>query len=334
MNGRVRIACCYLALALGACRQTVVFDRNGDGGPSNAANFCLEGRKVNVRVDPRKTEVIVALDRSASMSAPFGATSISEVEAALEALGAAAERYQTLVQFGFVEFPGTRFGCTDTQGCCSGEVDGFFGDPVSFVSEARRCDFPMPGCVSSFERPTKAALDTCKEAYVQRGATNHSQYVLLVTDGEPTTCSGGSSGCTASTTAGNLRAIDVKTLVVVLGNVPEHDCLRNIALSGDADTGRDPFYYSATSPETLKTAIMTIIGSAARDACQLEVKDPIDDPNHVALFWSDALVARGNPQGWEFDKNQSWITLRGAACDALLEGPRSELVVYECQSPR
>jgi len=137
------------------------------------------------------------------------------------------------------------------------------------VSEARRCDFPMPGCVSSFERPTKAALDTCKEAYVQRGATNHSQYVLLVTDGEPTTCSGGSSGCTASTTAGNLRAIDVKTLVVVLGNVPEHDCLRNIALSGDADTGRDPFYYSATSPETLKTAIMTIIGSAARDACHV-----------------------------------------------------------------
>lgn len=334
MNARHRIACCLLALTLGTCRQTVVFDRDGDGGPGNPANFCLDGKRVTVRVTPRTPEIIVALDRSASMSAPFGATSISEVEAALVALGAAAERYQTLVQFGFLEFPGTRFGCTDTQGCCSGEVGGFFSDPVSFMSESRRCDYARPGCVNnSFERPTTVALDTCRDEYADRGFTNHSRYVLLVTDGEPTTCSGGNNGCPAATTASNLRAADIKTLVVVLGDVAEHDCLRNIALTGDADTGRDPFYYSATSPDTLRDTILNIIGSAARDACQLEVRDPIYNPDQVGLFWSNVALARG-PQGWDIDKDRSWITLRGAACEDFLEGPAGELDVYECQAPR
>ncbi len=181
MNARHRIACCLLALALGACRQTVVFDRDGDGGPGNLSNFCLDGKRVTVRVTPRTPEIIVALDRSASMSAPFGATSISEVEAALVALGAAAERYQTLVLFGFVEFPGTRFGCTDTQGCCSGPVRGFFGDPLSLVSEARSCDFPMPGCVTSEERPTDGGTERVL-GRVRRPRTDQPQPIRLAGD--------------------------------------------------------------------------------------------------------------------------------------------------------
>ncbi len=119
----------------------------------------------------------------------------------------------------------------------------------------------------------------------------------------------------------------------MLGNVPQNYCLRNIALSGDADIGRDPFYYSATSPDTLRDTILNIIGSAARDACQLEVRDPIDNPEQVGLFWSNVALARG-AQGWDIDKDRSWITLRGAACEALLEGPAGELDVYECQDPR
>jgi hypothetical protein len=333
MNGMHLVACCCLALALAGCRQTVVFDRGDGGQPADLSNFCLDGRRVRVHVEPRIPEVIVALDRSSGMLAPFGTTSTSQVEAALTTLTAAAFRYENLVWLGFVGFPGESDSCPiDAQECCGGQAFGFFGDPELFVMEARRCDISTrPGCVSSDQRPTSAVLNACREAYVKRGPTNHTQYVMLMTNGQPT-CTGG--GCQAATTASNLRGADIKTIVVVLGNVSEHDCLSTIALSGDADIGRDPFYYSAMSPDTLTTTVLTILGSVAHDACQLDVYDTIDDPDHVGVFWNNDGLPKGGLQGWDLDKNHARITLQGAACEEFLAGPLGELDVYECQDLR
>jgi hypothetical protein len=184
--------------------------------------------------------------------------------------------------------------------------------------------------VPSEQRPTSAALNVCREAYAKRGPTNHTQYVLLMTNGQPT-CTG--SGCQAATTASNLRAADIKTIVVILGTISEHDCLSTIAITGGADIGRDPFYYSATSPDTLTATVLNILGSVAHDACQLDVYDTINDPDQVGVFWNNDGLPKGGLQGWDLDKNHYRITLQGEACERLLEGPVGELDVYECQEP-
>jgi hypothetical protein len=328
MTGTHRIACLAVALVIAACRQTVVFERQ-DGGAGSIADFCLDGDRDSLHYSVRTPQVIVALDRSMAMNAPFGTT--TQVAAAVSALGVAAERYQSFVQFGYIEFPGVSVFCQDSQGCCPGDFQGFYGDPASLLSRARRCDRPGdPGCISSYERPTAAALAACRQEYVDRGPTDRGQYVLLVTDGEPT-CTGGGEGCAAATMVGNLRNLFIKTFVVALGNIGYDPCLRTMALSGDVHTGTPPFYYSATSPDTLTTTLSDIVGDVASDACHLEIRDGFESQEQVALFVDNVELARGGPDGWEFDdKNWPWITLRGAACRSLIEGPEGSLDVLHC----
>jgi len=333
MTGRHRIAACCLALALGACRQTVVFDRADGSLPDDLADYCLDGDRDVLQYTQRPPNVIVALDRSSSMNAPFGA--VTEIKAALATLDDVSARYQTSVRFGFVEFPGvvsTAY-CSDDYRCCAGRVTPPFSDYQAFQFAAHNCDQPSFACATtSDERPTAEALRACFDAYAQAGSPKGNRYVLLVTDGAPT-CGG--SGCPAQTMVGNLRDANVMTFVVVLGNVANNACLRDMALAGGADTKTSPFYHSAISPETLSATVSKIVGTIAEDACTLELWDPVTDPDQISLFLDTARIARGGPNGWDFaDKDRSWITLQGAACEQLHAASAGALDVYRCSVHR
>jgi hypothetical protein len=338
MNGRHLIACCCLALApaLGACRQTVVFDRGGGGGsPGDIANFCTGGDVDPVEYGQRTPELVVALDRSWWMSANrFGVGNMSHLEAALASLDLASERFEYLVRLGFIDFPGTGSGCLEQYGCCAGEWFGFFfADARSFQLKARHCEASgSPQCIESEERPTAAALNACRAEFELRGPTNRSRYVLLVTNGEPT-CSG-ALGCAAGTAVTSLRSAMVTTFVVVVGTVGYDSCLRNMATSGDPSRLTPPFYRSATSPEALTSTISSIVEQVARDACQLDLRVPIDNPEQLGLFQDGDGIPKGGADGWTFDdKSHEGIKLQGASCRAFLESP-SALDIRRCTERR
>jgi hypothetical protein len=333
MNGTYRIACCCLALALGACRQTVVFDRTGGGGDPE---FCIEGEERELSYTPRSPSVMVALDRSVSMTGAFSPTAATaKLTAALTALDDVSLQYRRSVRFGFVAFPGAGFICSDmTNTCCAGQATRPFADRDSFFYAAHACDGPMPGCISTDQRPTAAALNACRETYAMVGGSNGSRYVLLLTDGEPTCGNGG--GCDAAFDRLTRLSNDgVSTFVVVLGNVAESECLSQMALLGNTDSAEPPFYHPATSPDALTAKVADIVGSIATGACQLELNDPVDDTNQVGLFLDNKGVARGGPDGWDFDDNRrDRITLRGAACQKFLASAANALDVRRCVVPR
>ena len=336
MNGRHRIACCCLALALAACRQTVVFERVDGSLPDDFAHYCVDGDRDVLQYMLRPPNVIVALDRSSSMNAPFGAT--TEVRAALTALDDVSLRYQTSVRFGYVEFPGVSStpSCSDVYGCCAGRIWPPFNDYMAFQYTAHTCDKPSFECVtSSEERPTAEALRACFDAYRQPGTSAGNRYVLLITDDAPTCGGGVGSGCSAATMVMNLRDASVRTYVVVLGGVTNNDCLKAMAFAGGTETGASPYYYSAVSPEMLSTTISKIAGTIAKDVCRLELWDPVADPDQVALFLGTSRLKRGGPDGWDFDdKNGEWVTLQGAACEQLVAAPAGTLDVYHCAEHR
>jgi hypothetical protein len=326
MNGRHLIACCclVLALALGGCRQTVVF--NPGGTPNDLAKLCVDGLPANVPYELRSPSVIVALDRSSGMNAPLG--SMTAVSASLIALNEAALHYQTSVRFGFVEFPRVSFGCSDSYGCCAGQVT-IPADYESFKFAANFCDSPTSGCIPSETRPTAAALNACLNAYNGIDPHNRNRYVLLVTNGDPD-CAGGGFCSSATSAIGNLRRAikeEVKTIVVVPGDVIDDQCLQDMALAG----GASPNYHWATTPAMLTDVVVGIVRSVATEACRLELGDPIDDFNQVGLFLNNVLVPRGGTDGW-VDRDRFSIELRGAACQALLDDPRGRgsLAVYSC----
>ena len=333
MNARHRTAWCCLALALGACRQTVVFDRGGAAGaPGDLVDFCSDGDSDPVNYDQRTPELVVALDRSWSMSITrLGAGNMTEMEAALASLDTASNRYEGLVRLGFIDFPGASMDCQEQYGCCAGDWNGFFfGDAREFQLKARHCEDPRAPpqqCFDADERPTAAALNACRAEFELR-PTNRSRYVLLITNGEPTCTT--AFGCAAGTAVTNLRSAMVTTFVVVVGTVGEDACLRNMATSGDPSRLTPPFYRSAASPETLTMTVSTTFEQVARDACQLDLRAPVDDPDQLGLFLDGVGIARGGPDGWLFDdKSHQGIKLQGASCQAFLDSP-GPLYVRRC----
>ena len=153
-----------------------------------------------------------------------------------------------------------------------------------------------------------------------------------MTDGAPT-CGG--SGCSAAQMITNLRSANVITFVVVLGNVTSDQCLGTMALSGGAATMDSPFYHPAISPETLSTTVSKIVGTIAEDACSLELWDPVADPDQISLFLDTSRITKGGPNGWDFaDKDRTWITLQGTACEKLHAAPAGALDVYRCTERR
>ena len=94
-----------LALSVAACRQTIVLDQHVDGGGGRRRRQrpgVLYGAAAGFH--PEAPEVIVALDRSVGMATRFGDSTV--LAAARDAIDQQATRYQKLIRFGYVEFPG------------------------------------------------------------------------------------------------------------------------------------------------------------------------------------------------------------------------------------
>jgi hypothetical protein len=114
-------------------------------------------------IDPvqvESLEVIVAMDRSTGMStAKFGDT--NALAAARASIDMYAAPLQNVVRFGYVEFPGNYFLCSNSNmpGCCPSSVAPPSPTIDGFDIALHSCDPPtMPSCPMSSQRATTAAL--------------------------------------------------------------------------------------------------------------------------------------------------------------------------------
>jgi hypothetical protein len=314
-----------LSVLAGGCQQTVMF-LNADAGGGDSlsglpGDICNGGQKViSLYYTPEKPEVILALDRSNSMTtSSFGST--SELGAAIDALDAIVGKYYQLVNFDYIEFPGYDFNCQQNM-CCAGRVTSI-PNPNAF--QYARCDASGPGCPMSDQRPLGAALMACESYYSQPGPPGGGgkRYVLVVTGGPPTCSSPSSGSCPEHTVAGDLRGAPayVETAVVVLGSVSDDQCLYDSAAAGGFSNG-PPFYYSATTPEGLAATIDTMIvrQMAENNTCTLDLGGAPDNPDQVVLLLNNNVVMKGD--GWTYaDSSHTHITLSPSTCDQYLDNP-------------
>lgn len=330
------------ALALAACRQTVVFDQTGfDGGGGGSGGGVGGGSGGSrsctgqpVEVSPESPALVVALDRSSGMSSKFGDT--TQVAAARAALEEHALRYQNAVRFGYIDFPGS-VNCTMTGGyCCAGELRPPGPNVQSFRNALHTCD-QNPSCSFSGNlRPTPSAIRS------SAGAFNTSNgirgYMLLITNGRPDCESGTNPACTeAQTMIGQLASppLYVPTFVVAPGPVvPEDvDCLTGLAFAGDVPAGREPYYYGAANPGELSGTIDDIMHAVARDACYLDVlSGPIQNADKAAVYWGNIEIPH-NRDGWELAQQGREIALRGEWCERLIQEGKAALAVFPICNP-
>src|SRR6185369_1802020 len=126
-EGSRALVALLLLLVAPACLQTVVLERppsdgglpgsgggaaggagtggspGAGGGPWNPG-FCANGAFASLSPMPRSPDLVIALDRSSSMSTSrFGAT--TRLEATQQALRQMVSTYQKTIRFGYEEFP-------------------------------------------------------------------------------------------------------------------------------------------------------------------------------------------------------------------------------------
>ncbi len=326
LSPRGTVAFLLAAASVSSCAQTIVLEDQIDGGLSGINDgsagdgHCSSGQLQILQFKTLSPEVIVALDRSSTMTA--------ELSTALAALIPEVQSYQNVIRFGFVDFPDELAACPDT--CCVGALTPPPQTPASytgFEQAAYTCNVAGPGglsCLTASSRPTEAALRSCV-AYYQNDPQNYGRYVLLLTDGEPSgngepngSCGDAKGDCPdAENEVGTLHGLNVQTVIVDLGTQSNaNDCLHELA-TGQGTNGAPYYYFPGGSG--LNDDLMSVVGMIATAACHLQLSTPPNDPMQLSVSYFDTPIAQDKNDGWTLDTgNAAGITLHGIACQNFI----------------
>jgi hypothetical protein len=316
------------ALALAACRQTVVFDQTrfdgggaagDDGGPSMCSG-------PPTQFFPEFPEVIIALDRSSGMNTRLGDT--TALFAARDALVEQTARYQKSIWFSYVDFPGATSSCGSIgNGCCAGVLRAPTSDFQRFQSALRACEATQSCASSTYQRPASSALYSASLAF-QPDGNGITRRILLITNGRPDCGANQSSGCgDAQSWISDLAHRDIGTILIAPGQIDQdaEQCFQSLAL---ADASQPQ------TPEDLANQVGQSLRSIATGACVLDVP-PIQDVNHAKLYWKNTLVPQARADGWELTRQGFEIVVHGMWCDRLIEdGPGDFALFASCDTPR
>lgn len=336
--------------SISGCARTVVLeDQIADGGATSSLDgpsgdghcFGNQAQALSFRV--QSPEVIVVLDRSSTMNTQLGGGG-TQLSAALNALVSEVQSYQSLVRFGFVDFPDALDSCANS--CCVSQV--MMPPPVVstmnrayFENAAYACNANGPGmngpnglsCPTANSRPTEVALRS-SASYYQGDLQMLGRYVLLVTNGDPGGNCGSSRGdcADAEDQVSTLSGLNVQTVVVDLGaQANPGDCLHDVAAQ-QGNSGAPYYYFPGANG--LNDDLKTITGTIAADACHLVLTTPADDTSQVSIVYGGTPIPHESGDGWTFDPHSSTnITLNGASCQMFISNRNLQQgleVLYGC----
>jgi hypothetical protein len=355
-GGRVRALALAVVLAGGlGCADVVVPATRDAGGLAPASDADIDPTICHVPEDAQglalaavAPEVLILLDRSASMDTAFAASTRHEALAAL--LSDLVATYGAHVRFAYQELPGRQ----DCAGqplaeCCASPplVSAQAGNAV--VLAALAAAGPAEGAT-----PTAAALQAAL-AYFAASAGRGDRYVLLATDGAPTCTLAGTlaTGLDPADPACADALAEVEALaaaavrVIVLGIGPELDgatgggaaCLDSLAQAGGAAASPgSPSYYTVENGEQLQRALERTFGAVTRPSCVLEFPAPLKDSGGITVYLDSQRIPRTGSNGWVPDPpppaRPKRVRIVGKYCDQIETFQVSKVVAfYKCPAP-
>jgi hypothetical protein len=305
---------------------------------------CWDDPPFDQDFDPRRTDMLILLDRSGSMETAFG--SGTRYQAISAVLSSVVQTYQSHVHFGFQEMPG-RQGCAGASlaSCCVSPplvpvADGNADAIVGALAAAA----PLAG-----NTPTAGALRAAREYYQSLDDGVDNRYVLLATDGDPNCDIAGalappiasndnSSGCAdAVTEVEALVGLGIRVVVLAMGQGLAGDlsgstgCLDTLAHAGGAAASPgSPGFYATSDPADLELAIEQIFGGVTRPSCRIQLTQTPDRYS----FWDEHLYLDGQEidrDSWFWDYSQKpqppSVVISGSDCDRIQHFEVSHIAV-------
>lgn len=310
---------------------------DGTGVASDVDADCPAIHFTPTRVTP---SIEVVIDRSGSMSTSFGSNGGTRSSVLLDALfnanTGAVTTTQTEVYFGLEMFSGSQ--STQAHPCVDGPP-GSLDTTGHVVTRALNNSTAMATLAGNAANkpggstPTAAAIGQAYSDFIANPPpANSPPIIILATDGEPNSCSGGADmGNSVNQVASAFAdALNIRTYVVGLNLQDSITYLQAIANAGVGKTSGAK-YYNAESPQDLVDAVNSIITSAI--SCDLVINqmvDPASAPHAVVTLNGSTLVYGTD---WTLGSDKMTIHIQGAACATLKNTPGADVeATFPCGS--
>lgn len=302
-----------------------------DGAPDVANGECAQQSFI---LSSKPADVLLVLDRSASMIENFVPSGESRWDAVVPALTAVIAETDASVSWGLKVFP-------EGEGseCIEASVTDAVPVPIMANNAANVNATIMATMATGNGTPTGEAIKRAA-AYLQgRGAAN--QYILLATDGDPSCPDGDDEAeqyaydaISAALAAGFptyvigvLDPVKDKSKFTVLNKMAE------LGGTSRSDNQAADKFFQAYSKEELTAAIEAVTGNVASCVFEFEKKPP--DETNIAVKINGTRIERDETrtEGWDYTSPQYLgLELYGNACQRVKDATGNKVdIIFGCR---
>jgi hypothetical protein len=291
-------------------------------------------------------QVVVALDRSASMWQKYGPSVTTRLEETQLTLDTLMTTYHDAVHLGYVEFPAAECPAAATPGCCASPVISPGRDTGDAIQRRWTCGTQAAAACTETngDAPMSAALRSARDRFADLDQPISSRHVFLLTDSEPACGMRPGTECNQSITEAALLwgNENVETDVYVLAEeLRASNCLQSIAGVRVDSNMPSPQYHVTPTATALLDAMDEKLATLSRKACTFRLSSPLRPPDYLVLSFGDGgsnMVVPRDPlrsNGWEFEPDSvRRFTVYGPLCEALRTSQVPDVDVEICTPNR
>ncbi len=337
----ITMVACGPAAKGGGGDDSPTSDANRGGGtgdadqtPIDSASCGAQMQNIGVMNLGDPPDMLVVLDRSASMSAPpptFPPTFVTKWASMKTSLTGVVNAKQTQIKFGLLEFPSD-----DDPGCSAVATP-----KVNIALSAG------PGFTGYFNArspggntPAHVGLTSARTYYNSIPVNPAGRYVVFATDGLPNCLNGVPDTASDAATVAAVTALfnaGIKTYVVGFGSFAGTPAVLNdAAVAGGKPKAGSTKFYSATNAAELDMALQAIAGGIIVPSCSFQLQSAPPDPNNVTATINGTPVPRSpsHGNGWDYSPNAMTITFFGSYCSTIMGGAMTSVAFsYGCPGP-
>jgi hypothetical protein len=286
-------------------------------------------------------QVVVALDRSASMWQKYNGSAFTRLEETQRTLRRLMATYHAAVHIGYVEFPASECPAGSSAACCASNVILPGRDTASAIQRRWDCTAGSACSEAESDAPASLALRNVRERFAMLDAAISSRHVFLLTDSEPA-CSGRQSmECSQSIAeAGLLWGNElVETEVYALADeLRVNSCLQMVA-GVRMDSANPSAFHMAVNPDTLTEQLEERLAALSRKACTFRLPSALRPPDYLVVSLGDGttnmVVPQDRSNGWDFEpESVRRFTFHGPLCEALRTSQVEDVDVKVCTPER
>ncbi len=271
----------------------------------------------------RPAEILIVLDRSASMKdPPTGSSGASKWDLVVPGVNEVVTQTNTSVSWGLKVFP-------EGEGseCVSGAVTSAIPVPIA-ASNAAAVTGAVTGTTDEGNgTPTGDAIKAAV-TYLKTLSDANPKFILLATDGEPS-CAGSSKDSTAARpyavqAVSDAAAAGFKTFVVGVATTKATatQALNDMAVAGGMPRGdANPLatkFYLATTKDELVSSLQQITGQVSSCVFDLGTTPPETDNIAVHVNGQSAPKDPNHANGWDYTSSDfQQIEVYGSWCDQI-----------------